>query len=914
MERTRSQERQRLTSLQHPKRKREVLPVAAKSPSRKRTPASTSNTPQVARPPASTSTPSENIDANIANTLNLKFRVFDPVRSVNDTADMLAQAAENENAQREHTTSDATPDPAPSPSSSSSVPPSTTLPVSKDASTTPAKPSSAKRPSTPYKAPLERDFSGVAYTSVGSRSSLEAEYLRLLAERGWDWLEGRVVEVDLSAILAGMGLRDAFDLAREKVQGAGKADRERERIVKQFRKECGKDGSSGKNVANKWMGEMSECVGDRGEKLEWIDRHDTPLFKADSLVNALRRPDTVLVNKQLEGCAKLTWSSIFVFAEFTNAKVTLKNRNELHLKNLQAVLNGTTMFNVQSYRHYVLVLSFTKHDLFVLLLDRERVQAAKISGWKEGDGFLDSCALVYVLEHADFTHLGFPPYLTLDEKTNEPSSIDLGLLAKLSQHDSSTMKFNSETIIFPPPLSSKKSSTPSPTDHSPSPSPTNISLSDPSPSSPSASPSINSNSLPTIIPLSAVSPTRDSGPFKRTTWVGGDGKGLFVKISSPARDRAGHEPAVLTKLHQQVDPRYLGHQIPELVGAFLEDTASTSAWRVDEKLAEEYDDIIPRSTEILITRTPVGLIHLSELEPPPLLTALRNHLEIIKMLTEAGVSQRDVAPDNARATEDGQATLLDFDHGVFLCRDADGSGDKAVKAGWAGTMVTVAPDVLSAMARPLEDFYHRPHHDVVSLANLFWYSVSKRVLSDTWAFRQRSYWNTFPATPTSRSQSVAVDDAQKAEEAAEKVKHKKAFVASEVGEEEAVLEMFGWEEGNPSTAGKKRKALWSGVGFPMDLIKGLQNTMVKKALTRLMCDRALLRIVGIPTVPEPQEPREEFVKEWEDWEKEQKALETRFSDEALSAAIDGFDDILKRAIENSEEAGWDGVASVKKQE
>ncbi|KAI5477965.1 hypothetical protein MNV49_005757 [Pseudohyphozyma bogoriensis] len=608
-------------------------------------------------------------------------------------------------------------------------------------------------------------------------------------------------------------------------------------------------------------------VGDRGKKHEWVDRHTTPLFKADSLVNTRRRPDTVLVNKQLEGCAKLTWSSIFVFAEFTNAKVTLKQRNELHLKNLQAVLNGTTAFNAQSYRHYVLVLSFTKHDLFVFLLDRERVQAATISGWKEGDGFLDSCAVLHVLEHAEPTHLGFPPYLTLDERTNEPSSIDLGLLARLSNHHPSSMKYTSDIIRFPPPPSSKRP-------------------------------------LPTIIPLSVVSPTRDSGPFERGTWVGGDGKGLFVKISSPARDRAGHEPTVLTKLHEQVEPSYLGHQIPELVGAFLEDPASTSAWRVDETLAEEYDDIIPRSTEILITRTPTGLKLLSELEPLPLLDAMLGHLEIIQALADAGVSQRDVAPDNARATEDGKATLLDFDHGVLLCRDADDGGDKAVKAGWAGTVATMAPDVLEAMATSPPDFYHRPHYDVISLVILFWYSVSKRVLGDTWASRDLSYRNALLATPT---EPTTVEMEQKRKEAVgRKASEATTFEPEKGCSAKTILNMLAWDQGDPILASSARTNLWYSApnSARAGLLNGMKNEMIKGALRKIMRADPLRRIVNVPTMPEVSEDHPMF----EFYQKEQKRLETRFTEEALKAAIDSIRKVLIEARSTYDGKGWDGVA------
>ncbi|KAI5477944.1 hypothetical protein MNV49_005734 [Pseudohyphozyma bogoriensis] len=727
-------------------------------------------------------------------------------------------------------------------------------------------------------------LSRASITPARPSSGNEVGKLKRLAERGLDWFDGRVVKVELLDLLKGMGLQDAFDRAETEVKGAGKADSQREGIVRQFEAEAGRGGSSkNKKDVTEWMGEMSECVGDRGTKFEWVDRHAEPLLKEEITINVDWKPDSVLVAKTHEGCKELRLRAVLVFAEFTNMEVTLKEGNKLHLKNLQAVMNGTLVFNAQSYRHYVLVLSFTKHDLFVFLLDRERVQVATISRWKDGHGFLTSCALVHTLEHARHSQLGFPPYLTIDEKTNEPTSIDLGLLAKLSEHHSSTIESTSKTTTFPPLPPNKKPSTHSPNDPSP---PTNPSPSNPSPSSLPANPPLNFNSVPTIILLRVVSSTRNTGPFASATWVGGNGKGLFVKISSPPKGQIEAEPTVLTKLHEQVDPSYLGHEIPELVGSFLEDPALRSVWRFAKKLADKYENVIPRATEILIT-----------------------------VITDAGVGHRDVSPDNARAKEDGRATLFDFGAGAMLRRDTDGRRGEARKSGWTGTMATMAPNVLSAMARPLEDFYHRPHHDVISLVNLFWYSVSKRVFKAEWEAFALARLNTLPATSTSQSQASKVKKEMKFEEVT-KTNAAKASTFRAEDETTAVdiLRMFAWDEGNPRLARMARINLWSTLpGTPaVEFLKVMKNKTIKKALRKILHAEPLRRIAWREASEEEEEEEEEEEKEEEEKEKEeqkaQKKVEARFTEEALKDAIDEFRRILNEARESYDGKGWDGVA------
>ncbi|KAI5481044.1 PRELI/MSF1 domain protein [Pseudohyphozyma bogoriensis] len=663
-----------------------------------------------------------------------------------------------------------------------------------------------------------------------------------------DWFDVRTEYDTLDNLVKAVGLSDGFNQRKEQLEQLTeqKLDDSRKMAAKMFREES-KSERAGVLSENIFLACLGSGGNPRSPDRQWTDLKSQHVEREDGHEMDQRRGGAL----EMKGAKRTdrgaaTWSSVLTLVELTATNYTLNSGKKLQSDAYQGVMDAATLLNVQPFRHLVVVLTFSLHNCYLFILDRVRLRIAPIEEWDKG-GFTNVCSLVQTLEKAPEASLGLPPFFSY--------TADGALSTSLSSS-------SKVTLMIGDPASST-----------------------------------SFIELPAKIDVELVSPKPSSVPFTRGTWVGG-GKaygddstvGTFVKITNTAVKDARHEPRMLVLANEKLDKRIVGRQIPRLVATFFEDTTSRPTWKslTTPALPEGATD---RAVEIIIMETLRDLKTLDKLDTPKLFwTAILGTLELVEALIEAGILHRDLSPGNCLATTSGIAVLIDLDCATTLTSDSVPGGQQASMDGLTGTRTTMAADVLFAMAEGDLKFHHRPRHDIISLYNLVWYTVTTKILEVPYKELIESAFNTPLPFVSSHKASTSAAAGTKSESV-----HpgwRSTLTATDV------LLRLGWHESNACVASEKRRALWS-KGTSDLFVKGLKNRQVAKVLRKLRDCTALSGLDQLVQEDEGEEveDEEDEVEEVEGGNVEQERSDPRDSSAKLRQGIEAFKEILREAVQ-----------------
>ncbi|KAI5481945.1 Pkinase-fungal domain-containing protein [Pseudohyphozyma bogoriensis] len=792
--------------------------------------------------------------------LELRYKLYEYKEEVHAPTDEFADLALS-------TPPSSDPPPPPNPTT---TPPRSTSPITFDTvpSHTLAASAGPSTPKTTRTAP-EPVSAGMASSATPARpdSATGLPTLTRTAEKTVDWFNGRVVGAELNQLLRSLSALETYNeslacigayeeelmretkkvkakvskinLAKAFKKGVRSKSRSEPEVKGMEKKRKAIDdafmgekasGKAGPNEENEWMRDMGRLAASRStsapmsERRSWMYRKFSPLEKSDR-ADVERKPDTIFASSALLGETSANWGDAMIVVEHTTETVNFKPDGKLNPKNAQLVHDAVLALNVQPFRHFVLLVSFTKTKLFFMILDRERLQVATIDDWL-GRGFRSACALVRTLETLDDVQLGLPPFLSYDATTTStsPYELNLGALCGLT---TSTLSASA----LPPPY-------------------------------PGGPPRIQ---LPLTLAVTTLSTCTHSIPFSRGTWVAGatvrpieargseatssgkpggglnddgslrEGFALIAKYYNPDVNRKLREPDSLSLIAKRVKPEYLGVRFPHLVAAFHEDDQCRPPWKIPLEDADPDGPFTLRHSELIITVTPPDLVPLSELKTPKLFwTAIDSLLENLELLYDAGVGQRDLSINNALSTPEGVVCSLDFDHAAVLTKKEGGAHANDTER--TGTPFTMASEVLEASAGS-EKFYHRPRHDLTSVAYLVFFVFSTEILAHDWKeLLATTYHKPAPGFPSSSQHG---SDALKAQ--AKSRTNRPGWRSDRADQAMGVLKGFGWLESNSLMAAAARKQLWKGSGgvVPQIFYTGLQNQEAAAVLKKLSASKLL---------------------------------------------------------------------------